>query len=260
MALFTDGISTIQDLASQDSSVLSTAQTENIDLRQKLALAAQDLTIDLTTLLQRSSTYDWQFWNGWNLWTQPNPQLNNIVVTPPLHLWHVFHTLTLVYQDVYFNQLNDRYGGKRDQFQQLAKSAKDKLIQTGLGIASDPIPQAAPPALTSIAGGQAASTYYVSAAWVNAEGQEGQASNSTSLAAAAGYVLVAQAVNPPANATGWNAYVGLSTTTLALQNPSPMTPDQIWVQAAPVSATGPTPSSGQAPDYLFALPRLIQRG
>jgi hypothetical protein len=29
--------------------------------------------------------------------------------------------LTLVYQDAYFDQLNDRYKGKRDQFQQLAK-------------------------------------------------------------------------------------------------------------------------------------------
>ena len=93
MALFTDGISTIQDLAAQDSSVLATAQTENIDLSQKLTLAQQELGIEVTTLLQRSNTYDWQFW------LQPDPQLNNIVVTPPLQLWHVFQTLTLVYQD-----------------------------------------------------------------------------------------------------------------------------------------------------------------
>jgi hypothetical protein len=65
------------------------------------------------------------------------------VVTPPLQLWHVFQTLMLVYQDAYFNQLNDRYKGKRDQFQQLAKWAMDKLIQTGIGIVADPIPQAA---------------------------------------------------------------------------------------------------------------------
>jgi hypothetical protein len=75
--------------------------------------------------------------------------LNNIVVTPPLQLWHVFQTLTLVYQDAYFNQLNDRYKGKRDQFQQLAKWAMDKLIQTGIGIVADPISQALPPQLTS---------------------------------------------------------------------------------------------------------------
>ena len=37
MALFTDGISTIQDLINQDNSVLNTAQTENIDLTQNAA-------------------------------------------------------------------------------------------------------------------------------------------------------------------------------------------------------------------------------
>src|SRR5271157_4172558 len=109
MALFMDVISTIQDLMVQDSSVLATAQAENIDLSTKLTLAQQELGIELTTLLQRSNTYDWQFW------LQPDPQLNNIVVTPPLQLWHVFQSLMSVYRDAYYNQLNDRYQAKRDQ-------------------------------------------------------------------------------------------------------------------------------------------------
>jgi hypothetical protein len=254
MGLFTDGIATIEDLAGQDSAILSTAQTENIDLSQKLALAQQDLGIEITTLLQRSNTYDWQFW------LQPDPQLNNIVVTPPLQLWHVFHTLNLVYQDVYFNQLNDRYKGKRDQFQQLGQWAMEKLIQTGLGIASDPLPQAAPPGLTSVSGGQPSMTYYTAASWINVEGEEGQTSNPSCLAVADGNALVAQPVNPPSNATMWNAYVGLSTTTLTLQNDLPMALDQVWVQAAPVSPNGRGPCSGQVPNYLRALPRVIQRG
>src|SRR5579871_3321139 len=133
MALFTDGISTIQDLMAQDSSILTTAQNENIDLNQKLALAQQALGIELTTLLQRSATYDWQFW------MQPDPQLNDIVVTPPLQFWHVYETLALVYQDAYFNQLNGRYAGKRDQFRQLADWAMEKMIETGVGIAADPL-------------------------------------------------------------------------------------------------------------------------
>jgi hypothetical protein len=254
MALFTDGISTIQDLMCQDSSLLATAQTENIDLSQKLVLAAQDLGIEITTLLQRGNTYDWQFW------LQPDPQLNNIVVTPPLQLWHVFQTLALVYRDCYFNQLNDRYKGKRDQFQQMAKWAMDKLIQTGIGIASDPIPQAAPPQLTSIPGGQPETTYSASVSWLNAESEEGQASNPVSLMVAAGNALVAQPANQPVNATAWNAYVGLSPLAMALQNTSPLALDQAWVQAGPVSTVGPAPGSGQAPDYLRALPRVIQRG
>jgi len=254
MALYTDGISTIQDLANQDSSVLSTAQTENINLSEKLTLAQQDLGIEITTLLQRSNTYDWEFW------LQPVPQLNNIVVTPPLQLWHVFHTLQLVYQDVYFNQLNDRYKAKRDQFQQLADGAMQKLIQAGLGIAANPIPQAAPPTLSSIPGGQPAETYYVSTSWLNAQDQEGEASDSACLAVAAGNALAAQPVNPPANATGWNVYAGLTNTTLILQNPTPLAMDQVWVQAGPVSTVGQAPGSGQAPDYLRALPRVMQRG
>jgi hypothetical protein len=254
MALFTDGISTIQDLTAQDSSVLATAQTENIDLSQKLTLAQQGLGIELTTLLQRSNTYDWQFW------LQPDPQLNNIVVTPPLQLWHVFQTLTLVYQDAYFNQLNDRYKGKRDQYQQLAMWAMDKLMQTGLGIAADPISQAAPPQLTSLPGGQPATTYCASVSWLNAEGEEGQASNPSVLTVAAGNALVAQPVNQPANATAWNIYVGLSLTAMALQNAPALALGQVWVQAGPVTTLGQGPGSGQAPDYLRALPRVIQRG
>jgi hypothetical protein len=234
--------------------VLATAQTENIDLNLKLTLAQQGLGIEITTLLQRSSTCDWQFW------LPPCPQLNNIVVTPPLQLWHVFQTLTLVYQDAYFNQLNDRYGGKRVQFQQLAKWAMDKLIQTGVGIVAEPIPQAAPPQLTSIPGGQPAMTYCASASWLNVDNEEGQASNPSSLTVAAGNALVAQPVNQPANATAWNIYVGLSPIAMALQNSSPLALDQVWVQAGPVSTLGQAPGSGQAPDYLRALPRLMQRG
>jgi hypothetical protein len=254
MALLTDGISTIQDLANQDSSVLSTAQAENINLTEKLSLGQQDLSIEITTLLQRSDTYDWQFW------LQPNPQLNNIVVTPPLQLWHVFHTLELVYRDVYFNQLNDRYKAKRDQFQQLAGSAMLKLMETGIGIAGNPIPQAMPPLLSSVAGGQPGLTYYASVSWLNTEGQEGQPSNSACLVVAAGNALLAQPVSPPPNATSWNVYVGLTTTTLILQNESGLALDQVWVQAAPVATAGQSPGTGQAPDYLRALPRVLQRG
>jgi len=254
MALFTDTISTIQDLMNQDSSVLTTAENENIDLNEKLTLAQQDLGIELTTLLQRSNTYDWQFW------LQPNPQLNNIVVTPPLQLWDVYQTLMRVYQDAYYNQLNDRYKGKRDQFQELAKWAMEKLIETGIGIVGDPIPQAAAPQLTSIPGGQPAATYYASTSWLNVENEEGQAGDASCLAVAGGNALAVQPVNAPANAVAWNVYVGLSATALALQNTSPLAMDQIWVQAAPVSAGGRAPGNGQAPDYLRALPRVIQRG
>jgi hypothetical protein len=86
MALFTDGISTIQDLINQDNSVLTTAQTENIDLTQKLAIALTELGIEVMALLQPGNTC------GWDIWLPPSPQLINVVVTPPLQLWHVFQS------------------------------------------------------------------------------------------------------------------------------------------------------------------------
>jgi hypothetical protein len=255
MALFTDGImSTIQDLIAQDSSCLSVAQTENIDLSTKLSLAQQEVGMELTALLQRRCSYEWQYW------LNPNPQLNNVVVTPPMQFWHVFLTLKLFYQDAYFNQLNDRYQGKRDQFQELAKRAMDQLIETGLGIVSDPMPQAATPQLSAISGGAAAATYYASMSWLNAEGEEGQTGVSTSLAVPDGNVLAVQPVNQPANAVSWNVFVGLSPETLILQNGSPLALDEVWVQVAPLLTTGAGPSGGQTPNRLHGLTRVIQRG
>jgi hypothetical protein len=254
MSLFTDVISTVQDLINQDSSVLATAQNEDIDLNQKLTAAKQEIGIELTTLLQQSNTYDWQFW------LQPNPQLNNIVVTPPLQLWHTYHSLALVYRDAYGSQLNDRYQGKRTEFQQLAKWAMEKLIETGVGIASDPIPQAVPPLLTAIPGGQPAMTYFASVSWLNVEGEEGQAGNASTLDVAAGNTLAVQVLNRPANAVTWNVFVGPLATALALQNPTPLDPNQIWIQSTSLSTTGRAPGTGQAPNYLRALPRVIQRG
>lgn len=254
MALFTDGISTVQDLMNLDSFVLDTAQTENIDLNLKLSAAQQQIGIELTTLLQRSNMYDWQFW------IQPNPQLNNIVVTPPLQFWHTYLSLAMVYQDAYGSQLNDRYQAKRDQYQKLAKWAMGKLVETGLGIAADPIAKAAAPLLSSIAGGQPAMTYYACVAWLNLEGEEGAAGPAACRDIADGNTLTVQPLNQPLNATAWNVYVGPSAEALVLQNAEPLGPADLWIQTAPPATTGRAPGTGQAPNYLRALARILQRG
>lgn len=253
MALFTDGISAVQDLINQDSSVLTTAQTENINLTQKMAIALQELGIEVLTLLQPGNP------SGWDVWLPPSPQLINVVVTPPLQLWHVFQSLALVYQDAYYNQLNDRYQGKRDQFQGLAKWAMQKVIQSGLGIVTDPLPQAAAPLLTSIPGGQAAATYYASVSWLNVEGEEGQPGDAAALNVADGNTLVVQPLSQPTNAVSWNIYAGTSTA-LTLQNTAPLALNQVWIQAAPVTLAGVAPGTGQSANYTRCLPRLIQRG
>jgi hypothetical protein len=68
MALFTDGpVSTIDDLSAQDSQLADVALAENIDVTRKLSLAQDELTLELTTLLTRSS------FAGQSLWLGPNP-------------------------------------------------------------------------------------------------------------------------------------------------------------------------------------------
>src|ERR1035441_4341461 len=85
MALFTDGpVSSIEDLTAQDSQLLNVANVEGIDVTQKLALAQDQLALELTTLLDRMSFVSQVYWLA------PPPSLSSVVVTPALKLWHTF--------------------------------------------------------------------------------------------------------------------------------------------------------------------------
>jgi hypothetical protein len=259
MALFTDGLlSTVDDLAAQDSQLLNVAQAEGIDVTQKLTLAQNELSLDLTSLLATNSYFD-----RW-LWVMaPRPNLNTVVVTPPLKLWHTYRGLELFYIDAYNSQLNDRYSGKRDQFHEMSKEAYEKLREMGLGIALSPVPEAPPPQLVLA---QPASgnnlpngTYFAAISWVNAAGQEGAASEPAAVATIYSSFLV-EAGSPPATATGWNAYTGTSPNGLTLQNASPVPLGESWAQPGTPSTSGRAPGSGQAPSYYRPIPRVIQRG
>src|SRR5947209_10460018 len=131
MALFTDGpVSCILDLTARDTQLLNVAVAEGIDVTQKLALAQDELALEVATLLTRSSYVDQM------LSFSAQPDLGSVVVTPAMKLWHTLRSLELVYADAYNNQLNDRYAGKRDQFRKMADSAYETLVQIGIGIVS----------------------------------------------------------------------------------------------------------------------------
>jgi hypothetical protein len=258
MALFTDGVpSTVDDLAAVDSQLLNVAHVEGIDVAQKLTLAQNELSLELITLLTGYSYYD-----QW-LWVTPKPNLNSVVVTPPLQLWNTYRALEMVYSDAYNNQLNDRYGGKRDQFHEMAKQAYEKLRDLGLGIANAPVPKAAPPAVVAaqpVSGGNLpGGTYFAAMAWVNAAGEEGAASEPTAVTTASSTFLV-EAGNRPSLATGWNVYTGTDPNTLALQNAAPVAAGESWMQPGILSTTGRMPGTGQRPNYFRPIPRVIQRG
>jgi hypothetical protein len=254
MPLFTDGpISSIEDLTAQDSQLPTVASVEGIDVTQKIAIAQDQVAMDLQIAFNRHGSMDQLFWLA------PQSMLDRVVVTPPLKLWHTARSLELVYSDAYNSQLNDRYAGKRDQFHALAKWAYEKLIAIGAGIAAQPIPRAKTPALTAFPGALADGMYYVTMAWVNAAGEEGAAATETTICTTSSTFLVGPATAPPA-AVGWNVYAGVSPDGMFGQNTSLSILGQTWEQPAVLVQAGTLPGRGQKPTYLQALPRVLQRG
>ncbi len=251
MPLFTDGIvSTLADLRAQETHLYEVASAEGIDLTTKLKLAQDEVAIELTRIVQRTRLR--------------SGALDGIVVTPPLKLWHVFHTLAMVYRDAYFNQLNDRYQGKWREYQVLAEWAREMLIQTGLGVSAEPLARAGTPILGSIPGDGAANLYFVQYAWTNAAGQEGMPGEVAGLATDDGYTLtVLPGVPPevpPETATGWNVYAGTSSEGVTLQNATPMPVGEPWVMPPTGLISGRRPGTGQEPDALRIVPRVQLRG
>lgn len=254
MALFTDGcISGLDDLAAQDSQLLDIATEESINVTQKMALAQETIGLDLVSMLRGGESF------GWPGWLMCEPHLDQVVVTRALKLWHTYLTLELVYRDAYNDQLNDRYGAKRDQFHVLAQSARERLIDLGLGIVPDPVRQAAIPQLIAIPGTLPDGTYYATTSWLNQNGQEGASATPEAITTSSSSFEV-QPANAPVNITGWNVYVGTAPQAMYLQNGSPLALGTVWQQPADLTIGGPMPGNGQKPIYQKAVSRLLQRG
>jgi hypothetical protein len=250
MALFTDGASaSIEDLRGYDTQLLNVATVEGIDVTRKLALAQEELCVEVAGLLGRL---------GLPGQLSAPPAIGQVVVTPPLKLWHIFRTLEMVYRDAYNSQLNDRYGGKRDEYHEMVKWAYNQVIQGGLGIATDPVARATMPLVQASAGGLADGAYYVAIAWTNAAGEEG-ASSQPAMIRVSGSSFAVQTMAPP-NVTGWNVYSGTSPAAMTMQNGPALAPGETWVQPDTLSTSGRPAGSGQAPSYRLPVPRTIQRG
>jgi hypothetical protein len=172
---------------------------------------------------------------------------------------HTFRTLEMVYGDAYSSQLNDRYASKRDQFQERARSAYEKLLLLGIGIAWSPVPRAFAPQVVSAAGSLPDGTYYVAMTWINNKAEEGAPSVVVPATTTGGTLLV-QPATAPARAAGWNVYIGADPAALSRQNASPITLSQQWLQPNAIVSGGTAPGCGQSPDYLMAVPRMILRG
>ena len=79
-------------------------------------------------------------------------------------------------------------------------------LAEGLGVVSEPMPRAAAPLLSQTPGSQAGGTFYASVAWVNASGQEGEASTVSSFEVQDGHLLVVTAIKAPSPGPGFSDY------------------------------------------------------
>ena len=262
MALFTDGaLTTLDQLAAQDTAVLSVASTEGIDVTAKLTLARNELGAELLAAASRSPFSPSNpsiWWPGMILTSSLH--LSTIVVTQPLQMWHTFHTLELVYRDAYYNQLNDRYLAKWNAYIDLSKWASGLLFQIGVGIAADPVAIAQTPQVHITSGISPAALYFVQVAWLNSRSEEGVPSAVTSASVPSQSSLEVIAINAPPNAIGWNVYAGPTVDNVTLQNTVTLDPAQPWTLPGTGLVTGRPPGNGQPPSYFRPLPRYLQRG
>lgn len=252
--LFTDSPAvTLQDLADYETGITNTAVSEGINLTVKIVLATNEVGLQLQGQFPPLGTSNNAPVSGLTL--------SNIVVTPALKQWLVYHALELVYRDAYFSQLNDRYQAKWTEYQNLSAAAETLLFQIGVGTVLDPIPQAGPPALSLVPGTLAAGKYFVEVSWMNASGEEGAPSQTAALQVPSGDTLQAQAVNPPANAAFWRVYAGATPDALHLQNPAPLAVGASWIAPGPgLTTSGPQPGDGQKATYVNPSPRILLRG
>lgn len=254
--LLTDGSpNSPGDLQNYESDILDVSSTEGIPLDAKLDLATEEISEDILNMLLEHERR-----NDPTGLRRRTIGVSDVVVTAPLKRWHALHTLAVFYRDAFSNQLNDRYEAKLAEYRALSKGARDRTYGYGIGLSLDPIPEAPAPTFSLAAGANPDTIYYAQVSWVSASGQEGTPSEATTYESPANSLLVVTAVNPPAIATGFNVYLGLSANALALQNAAPVPAGESFTAAAGALLPGRAPGTGQAPDIYITGGPLLRRG
>jgi hypothetical protein len=257
--LLTDGSpNTTEDLRVYESAILDVSNKEMINLDAKLCLATEEVSeIVLNILLSHSSVTF-----GTDV-LRRSLGVSDVVVTRQVKRWHALYTLAIFYRDAYSDQLNDRYLGKWTEYQLLARGAQDITTQYGIGLVTTPIPQAGTPMLNVVPGLLAATVYYVQITWVSGTGAEGNPSVATAFEAPlASLLTVTNGVNPPppAVATGFNVYIGLTNCTTTRQNSTPIAIGQTFTEATTGLIAGVPVGMGQSPDLYVTGGSNLRRG
>ena len=259
MALFTDpGVVTLQDLLSFEASLGQVASTHGIDVDSKIALAMDAVGERLMLWLLNAGAADPQ----WP--TRRTLRLSTIVVTPSLRRWICFESLSRVFAEAYNVQLNTRYQGKWNEYQQQATNAAHLLFLAGVGMVYAPLPKPAVPLVSIQSGTNAAQTLFVQTAWVNSSGDESTLSDANAVtmgeSASVAVAMTEGALQAPATAAGWNVYAGTTTLGLSRQNMAPLVVGSVWDMPPSGLMAGALPIGGQTPDANIAFVNEIRRG
>ena len=247
MATFLNGsMPGLLDLKMYESGILDVANTEGIDLNDKVVVARDEIASELLMFLVERSNI--------------RPKLEQVARTTTLRQWHILHTLEAIYRDAFFNQLNDRYQQKWQEYQRLVQRAREIAIGSGVGLILNPIPQAGSPVLTAASGTLAPASYFVRMAWLGLNGAEGEPSDVRAVELTNNGVLQVTPPAAPAGVAGWNVYVGNSGDQLSLQNGRPIAIDTAWTMASAGLVAGSTPGDGQIPDQYLSGQQLVRRG
>jgi hypothetical protein len=256
MALFIDGSpSNIEDLTDQDSGLLDVCRIQQIDAGKKLNLAYREIGVEIESMFeQQRSVYT-------PYCSHPRLNIGQITITPSLKMWHTWHALSLVYRDAYFDQLNDRFQAKWNEFWAMSESAKNRLRDLGIGLVLDPLPRPAVPALTPTPGTETGGTFYFAVTLRNPAGEHSAPSSVETIQLSDGNAVEVRLSASTANARGWDVYVGNSPKTCCKQNDGQLSPDDVWLfYPSTAVLNGSLPKGGQDPNFLRALPRLLPRG
>ncbi|MFL6417306.1 MAG: hypothetical protein ACJ74Y_16740 [Bryobacteraceae bacterium] len=259
MALFTDSdVVTLDDLLRFESSLVQISSTHGIDVETKIRLASDEIGDKiLLCLLQTGAPGQWTGTSELGL--------ENVVVSSPLYRWICFNSLARIYAEAYNVQLNTRFQGKWNEYQQQASQAFNLVMASGVGVVAHPLPKPGLPTISVSQGTISAPAIFAQVSWIGHQSEDESAASPVAGAIINGAATVQVAFSElgadiPSNASGWNVYAGTSQVSLGLQTETPLRLDQSWHMPSSGAAIGRKPSPGQSGDFNVALSKRLQRG
>jgi len=241
-----------------EASLIQIASSHDIDVDTKVRLATNAIGDKLMIWLLNAGASDPQWL------TRRALGLSTVVVTTCLQRWICFESLSRFYAEAYNVQLNTRFQGKWQEYQQEASNAAGLFFLSGVGIVNYPLPKPAVPLLSVQAGNLTAQAIFIQSAWVDERGEESALSqpngsvlpDNSSIAVA----MAEGALNVPDAAVGWNIYASSQSNNLTRQNSAPLPIGSTWAMPPTGLQVGPQPVNGQVPNFYISLSKQIRRG